>query len=155
MIAFNKILCPTDFSPPSFEALKTAIDLARHFAGELWVMHVIPPVPPPAPVTDASFGMSFDLPLYQQELADSSEKALKDVMEHRVPPDVIAHPVLASGDPPREIIRAAEDQEIDLIVIATHGLTGWGRLLFGSVAEKVVRLAHCPVLTIKAPPDEG
>jgi nucleotide-binding universal stress UspA family protein len=71
-----------------------------------------------------------------------------------VPPDVIAHPVLASGDPPREIIRAAEDQKIDLIVIATHGHTGWGRLLFGSVAEKVVRLAPCPVLTIKAPPAE-
>jgi nucleotide-binding universal stress UspA family protein len=155
MIAFRHILCPTDFSPPSFQALETAVDLARYFSAELWVMHVIAPAPPPAPVADASFGLSFDLPLFQQELAASSEKALKDLMEQKIPKEVSAHPVLASGDPAREIIREAEDQSIDLIVIATHGLTGWGRLLFGSVAEKVVRLAPCPVLTIKGPRPEA
>jgi nucleotide-binding universal stress UspA family protein len=106
-------------------------------------------------VADASFGLSFDLPLFQQELAASSEKALKDLMEQKIPKEVSAHSVLASGDPAREIIREAEDQSIDLIVIATHGLTGWGRLLFGSVAEKVVRLAPCPVLTIKGPRPEA
>jgi nucleotide-binding universal stress UspA family protein len=155
VIAFKKILCPTDFSPPSLEALKRAIDLAGHFAAELWVVHVIPPVPPPAPVSDATFGLSFDLPLYQQELSASSETALKELLERQVPPGLSAHPVLASGDPAQEIIRTAEDQKIDLIVIATHGHTGWGRLIFGSVAEKVVRLAPCPVLTIKEPQAQG
>lgn len=151
MITFKKILCPTDFSQPALEALKTAVDLARHFTAELWVMHVIPPVPPPAPVADTSFGLSFDLPLYQQELTASSEKALSDLMAQQVPEELGAHPLLAPGDPAQEIIRAAEDQAIELIVIATHGHTGWGRLIFGSVTEKVVRLAPCPVLTIKGP----
>jgi nucleotide-binding universal stress UspA family protein len=151
VLIVNKILCPTDFSQPSYEALKIAVEVAKHFGAELWVMHVVPPVPPPASVTDTTFAPNFDLPLYQQELAASSEKALKDLLEQKVPQEVGAHPVMATGDPAREIIRAAEEQTVDLIVIATHGHTGWGRLLFGSVAEKVVRLAPCPVLTIKAP----
>jgi nucleotide-binding universal stress UspA family protein len=150
VIAFKKILCPTDFSQPSFEALKTAADLAQHFGAELWVMHVIPLVPPPTPAVDSTFGMSFDLPLYQQELAASSEKSLKDLVQQRVPQGLNAHAVSIPGDPAQEIIRTAEDQKVDLIVIATHGHTGWGRFIFGSVAEKVVRLAPCPVLTIKA-----
>ncbi len=155
MIVFKKILCPTDFSQPSLEALKAAADLAQHFGGELWVMHVILPIPPPTPVADSTFGLSLNLPLYQQELAASSEKALKDLMEQRLPQGLTAHAVLASGDPAQEIIRTAEDQQVDLIVIATHGHTGWGHFIFGSVAEKVVRLAPCPVLTIKAHQPEG
>ncbi len=150
MLAVNRILCPTDFSPPSYEALKVAVEVAQHFGAELWVMHVIPPLPPPAPVADSTYVPSFDLPLYQQELTATSENALKAVMAERVPPGLTAHPLLTPGDPAREIILAAEEQKVDLIVIATHGHTGWGRLIFGSVAEKVVRLAPCPVLTIKA-----
>ena len=155
VLAVKKILCPTDFSQPSYEALKIAVEVTQHFGAELWVMHVVPPVPPPAPVTDTTFVPSFDLPLYQQELATSSEQALKAVLAERVPQGLTAHPVLTPGDPAREIIRTAEDNQVDLIIIATHGHTGWGRLIFGSVAEKVVRLAPCPVLTIKARPVEG
>jgi nucleotide-binding universal stress UspA family protein len=154
MLSVKKILCPTDFSLPSYEALKIAVEIAQHFGAELWVMHVIPPLPSPVPVADSTFVPSFDLPLYQQELTSSSENALKAVIAERVPPGLTAHPVLTPGDPAQEIILAAEEQKIDLIVIATHGHTGWGRLLFGSVAEKVVRLAPCPVLTIKAPQAE-
>ena len=151
MLVVNKILCPTDFSQPSYEALKIAVEVAKHFGAALWLMHVVPPVPPPAPVSDTTFLPNFDMSLYQQELAAASEKALKDLLEQKIPQDVGAHPLLTTGDPAREIIRTAEEQQFDLIVIATHGHTGWGRLLFGSVAEKVVRLAPCPVLTIKAP----
>lgn len=154
MLAVKKILCPTDFSQPSYEALKVAVEVAQHFGAELYVMHVVPPLPPPVPVADSAFVPSFDLPLYQQELTTSSENALKAVIAERVPSDVVAHPLLTTGDPAREIILAAEEQKVDLIIIATHGHTGWGRLLFGSVAEKVVRLAPCPVLTIKAHPTE-
>lgn len=155
MLAVKKILCPTDFSPPSYEALKLAVKVAQHFDAELWVMHVIPPIPLPAPVGDTPFVPGFDLPLYEQELRASSEKALQDVIAARIPPTLGAHAVLAPGDPAREIIRAAEEEKVDLIVIATHGHTGWGRVIFGSVAERVVRLAPCPVLTIKAPPGEA
>ena len=57
--------------------------------------------------------------------------------------------VIRYGDASREIVRIAREEEADVIVIATHGLTGWRHLVFGSVAEKVVRLAECPVLTIR------
>jgi len=146
----KKILCPTDFSPPSYKALKVAVEVARHFDAGLWVIHVIPPMPPPAPVADATFAPTFDLPLYQQEMTTSSEQALKALLAEHIPAGLTAHPVIVSGDPAREIIHMAEAQNVDLIIIATHGHTGWGRLIFGSVAEKVVRLAPCPVLTIKA-----
>jgi nucleotide-binding universal stress UspA family protein len=155
VINLKKILCPTDFSQPSYEALKIAAAVARYFGAELMVLHVIPPAPPPAPVADATFVPTFDLPLYQEEMFASSEKALQDLVAQRVPQDVTAQALLLPGDPAREIIRAAEEQAVDLIIIATHGHTGWGRLVFGSVAEKVVRLAPCPVLTIKAHQPEG
>ncbi|MDI6853119.1 MAG: universal stress protein [Deltaproteobacteria bacterium] len=150
MLAVKRILCPTDFSQPSYEALKVAGEVARHFGAELWVMHVIPPIPSPGPVTEATFAPGFDLPLYQQELVGSSEKALQAVIKERVPPDLAVQSVLTPGDPAQEIIRTAQEHQIDLIIIATHGHTGWGRFIFGSVAEKVVRLASCPVLTLKA-----
>ena len=149
MLAVKQILCPTDFSPPSYEALRVAGEVAQHFGAELWVMHVVPPLPPPTPATETTFVPTFDLPLYQQELAESSEKALQAAIKERLPQGLVVHTVLTFGDPAQEIIRTAEERRIDLIVIATHGHTGWGRFIFGSVAEKVVRLALCPVLTLK------
>jgi nucleotide-binding universal stress UspA family protein len=62
---------------------------------------------------------------------------------------------VTTGEAAPEILRMAQKEQVDLIVIATHGLTGWRRLVFGSVAEKVVRQASCPVLTIVAPPGAG
>ncbi|HUV14514.1 MAG TPA: universal stress protein, partial [Acidobacteriota bacterium] len=59
--------------------------------------------------------------------------------------------MVSYGDPAKEIVRIAEEESVDLIVIATHGLTGWQHLVFGSVAEKVVRTAKCPVLTVRCP----
>ncbi len=61
--------------------------------------------------------------------------------------------LVTTGEPAPEILRIAAEEHVDLIVIASHGLTGWRRLVFGSVAEKVVRQAPCPVLTIAAPPE--
>ena len=58
---------------------------------------------------------------------------------------------MSHGDPAKEIVRIAIDENIDMIVIATHGLTGWQHIVFGSVAEKVVRFAECPVLTVRGP----
>ena len=155
MLPFKKILCPTDFSEPALTALKRAEEMARHFGAELIVAHVVPPVPGPHQFPDPGANFNFDLPLYQQELANHAEKLLKDLVSHQVSPEVRTRDRVTTGEAGAEILRIAQKEQADLIVIASHGLTGWRRLVFGSVAEKVVRQATCPVLTIVAPPEAG
>lgn len=155
MLPYKKILCPTDFSDPSFTALKAAEELARHFSAQLLVVHVSPPVPLPYPFPDPGVASSFDAPLYQQELVKFAENTLKEAVSQRVSPEVPVRTMVVIGDAPTEILRLAGEEHPDLIVIATHGLTGWRHLVFGSVAEKVVRHSPCPVLTIVAPHAEG
>lgn len=155
MLPFQKILCPTDFSEPALTALKRAEELARHFGAEIIVAHVIPPVPGPHSFPDPQANFNFDLPLYQQELAIHAEKVLKELVSHQVSPEVRTRDLVTTGEAAPEILRVARQEHVDLIVIASHGLTGWRRLVFGSVAEKVVRQAPCPVLTIMAPPGAG
>jgi nucleotide-binding universal stress UspA family protein len=151
MLPFKRILCPTDFSKPAAAALKSAEEVCRHFGAELLVAHVIPPVPGPHSYQDPPVASSFDVPLYQQELAIYAEKILKDLVSHQVSPEVRTRDLVTTGEAAPEILRIADKEQVDLIVIASHGLTGWRRLVFGSVAEKVVRQAPCPVLTIVAP----
>jgi nucleotide-binding universal stress UspA family protein len=151
LLPFKKILCPTDFSEPSYDALKAAGEMALHFGAELVVIHVIPPVPVQYPYPDPPVASSFDVALYQQELAISAENALKGVVAQRVSPKVRTLATVVTGDPAGEIVGKAQDENADLVIIATHGLTGWRHLVFGSVAEKVVRTAACPVLTIREP----
>jgi nucleotide-binding universal stress UspA family protein len=150
MLPFKKILCPTDFSEPAFVALKRAEELARHFSAELIVAHVIPPLPGPHSFPDPQADFTFDVPLYQQELAIKAEQMLKDLVSHH---KVGTRDLVTTGDAAPEILRIAQQEHVDLIVIASHGLAGWRRLVFGSVTEKVVRQATCPVLTIVAPPE--
>jgi nucleotide-binding universal stress UspA family protein len=150
MLPFKRILCPTDFSEPAFNALKHAEELARHFAAELIVVHVIPPLPVPHSFPDPGADFNFDVPLFQQELAIKAEQMLKDLVSHH---KVGTRIVVATGEAAPEILRMAHQEHVDLIVIASHGMAGWQRLVFGSVAEKVVRQATCPVLTIVAPPE--
>jgi nucleotide-binding universal stress UspA family protein len=151
MLPFKRIVCPTDFSEPALTALKGAAELARHFGAELIVVHVIPPVPGPLVAADPPVATGFDVALYQQELAGYAEKMLKELVSHLVSPEVRTRDRVTTGEAAPEILRAAAQERADLIVIATHGLTGWRHLVFGSVAEKVVRQAPCPVLTITAP----
>jgi universal stress protein A len=155
MLPFRKILCPTDFSDPALVALQRAEELARHFAAELLVLHVIPEVPGPHAYSDPPVATSFDVALYEQELTVYAENLLKELVSHQVSPEVRTRDLVTSGLAAPEILRVATQEHVDLIVIASHGETGWRRLVFGSVAEKVVRHAPCPVLTITSPPEEG
>lgn len=148
MLPFKKILWPTDFSEPSMAALKAADEMAHHFFAELHLVHVVPPVPvvvhpPGAPTT-------FNTDEYERQLEDAGRTALKDLAQKKVSKDLKVHQHVARGQPADEIARIAEETGVDLIVIATHGTTGWRRLVFGSVAGKVVQAAKCPVLTIRA-----
>jgi nucleotide-binding universal stress UspA family protein len=147
MVPFKKILSPTDFSDLSYEAMKAANELALHFSAELYVVHVVPPIPTanvPAPKTPSRL----HVPSYRQELEESSKKSLDEIVKQQISKEVRAHPIVVEGDASYQIVRIAEEENVDLIVMATHGETGWRRLVIGSVAEKVGRLARCAVLTI-------
>lgn len=144
MLPFKKILYPTDFSEASYEALKAANELALHFSAELCLVHVVSPVVQTSP----DFAPSV-LPL--QKMEASAENSLQEVIKQRVPKELQVRQIVVLGRAADEIIRISEEEKVDLIVIATHGQTGWRHMVFGSVAEKVVRLAPCPVLTVRAP----
>ena len=149
MLPIKRILWPTDFSEPSYRALEAANELAAHFSAELILLHVVPPVPvvPASPEP-----MGFDIPSYQLEMEAFAKDSLLQVVEERISADVKHRSLVVLGDPAGEIVQAAAEQGADIIVTATHGLTGWRRFIFGSVAEKVIRLAPCPVLSMQAPP---
>lgn len=148
MLPFKKILYPTDFSEASYEALKAANELALHFSTELYLVHVLSLVP----IAEASayYPGATDSSVLE-EMKTSAKNSLQEIVEQRVPKELHTHQIVELGGAADEIIRIGEEEKVDLIVIATHGQTGWRHLVFGSVAEKVVRLAQCPVLTIRAP----
>ncbi|GAB4334553.1 MAG: universal stress protein [Candidatus Abyssubacteria bacterium] len=153
MLPFKKILWPTDFSEASYAALEPAKELAEHFSAELCILHVVAPIPTatvPAPVAPATF----NVPMYQKELQESSEKTLRELVEQKFPKGMRIRALVKQGSAAYEIVQVAGDEGVNLIVIATHGQTGWRRIMFGSVAEKVVRMARTAVLTVPAPSRE-
>jgi universal stress protein A len=121
------------------------VTLAQHFGAELRLLHVVPVLPPLPP--DPSY--VFELPEYERYLHADAEKNLRTLKAELSAKSIRVSTFVAHGNAAEEIVRAAATQKADMIVIATHGATGWQHLLFGSVAEKVVRLASCPVLTIR------
>jgi universal stress protein A len=153
MLPFKRILCPTDFSEPSFEALKAAQELALHFSAELYLVHVVAPVPRVS-VTEAPDvrGNPHDLniPLHMERLEKEAQDRLKKVAAERLSKDLRVQQIVVHGRAADEIVKVAQE-EVDLIVLATDGETGWGHFPFGSVAERVVRTAGHPVLTLRTP----
>ncbi len=147
MELYKKILCPIDFSNISLHALNTATELVRQFGGELLVLHVVAPW-----VTAPDFATLTIPPMLPSDDERKAEALddLQGIVAEKTPLDVPVHCQVRLGDAAEEIVAAAADA--DLVVISTHGLTGWRHLLFGSVAECVVRTAPCPVLTLRATP---
>lgn len=137
----KKILFPTDFSTPSDAALAHATALARDTGATMVIVHVEEP-----PVVYGTGEMYYGIP-------NPDTEALKKMLEAVVPTDsdVKYEHHLVTGDPATEIVRLAEEEGVDLIVMGTHGRTGLKRLLMGSVAEAIVRRAPCPVFTYKEP----
>jgi len=145
MLPFQKVLCPTDFSAPSEAGIAAALELARYFGATLYLVNVVPALPAPVPDRD----YTFRVPEYEAALHASAHEKLERVAERLRAEGVPVESAIGHGDPGREITRIASESAADLIVIATHGETGWRHALFGSVAEKVVRLASSPVLTVR------
>jgi universal stress protein A len=145
MLTIKKILCPTDFSEASLKGLEYAADLAALFQAEIKVLYVLP-ILPPAPMDP---NISFEVPEFERLVHKDSELKLQAIVDTKIPKTIKATAYVGHGSPAKEIIRVAEEEKTDLIVIATHGHSGWHHLVLGSVAEKVIRLAHCPVFAYR------
>jgi universal stress protein A len=152
MLLFKRILCPTDFSEPSYKALKAADELAKEFRSELILLHVLSPIQafpaasgfgPSMPVSGAYLPEDF-----MRTLEKHATESLEMTVKEKVSGEVKSKSVLLNGIPAEEIVRYAEESNSSVIIMGTHGFTGWRHMLLGSVAEKVVRMALCPVLTI-------
>lgn len=138
------IVVPIDFSNSSMESLDVAKELAKQYGSEISLIHVVPVIPR---LPDAV--SIFDEGKYEKELIQRAEQRLAELVKQLQQAGVRASSKVGlANDAATEIVR---DSELaDLIVIATHGMTGWRGLTFGSVAEKVVRTASCPVLVLRA-----
>ena len=147
MLPLKKILCPSDFSETAQKALDEAVELALLVKAELVIVHVVP-VLPPAP---SDPNVSFAVPEYERALHHEAEQRLHAMAAEISGKGLTVHTAVGHGDAGTEIVRIAREEGVDLIVIGTHGTTGWQHVLFGSVAEKVVRLAQRRVLVIPAP----
>jgi len=145
MLPIRTVLHPTDFSEHSDYAFRLASSLARDYGARVIVLHVLerpvltytgvmtaPPPPPPSA---------------------EQRQAVQEQLHRIKPPDVaiVLEHLLEEGDPATAILQVAQDRQCELIVMGSHGRTGLGRLLMGSVAEQVLRKASCPVLTVKTP----
>jgi len=155
MLPLRKILCPTDFSRPSYQALASAAELALHFDADLVVVTVIPPRARPLATADGLGTPGVPESTDTVDLEQRTEMRLAEAVRTHVADEVRVRLVVAMGDPAEEILAAADRESVDALVIATHGRTGWRRFLFGSVAERVVRHSLCPVLTIREPGEHG
>ena len=143
MLTIRAILVAADFSGCSEDAFRVACALARDYRARLIVLHVA--TPPPF-ITPGELQRALQRPDgYRAEL----EGRLRLVYAVDSPASVEYR--VHDGDPAVEILGVAREAACDLIVMGTHGRTGLGRLLMGSVAEQVVRKAPCPVLTVKVP----
>jgi nucleotide-binding universal stress UspA family protein len=145
MTPFQNILVPTDFSPHADEAIRAAADLARRYAGAITLVYVYEPVAQSLPNEHVLYS-----PLQMQELVGVFERRLASAKVHALEagaPRVETRLMVGPAAP--EIVELAQRGGFDLIVMGTHGRTGFSRLLVGSVAERVVRTALCPVLTVR------
>lgn len=143
--ATERILVPIDFSDPSKQALRYALELANTYQARLQLLHVVEETLHPAFYVTGKSSIFEFIP----DIKDKSKESLERLVEEVAGKDVDADFFVVEGRAARDITKFARENDSDLIVISTHGLTGIEHLLVGSVTEKVVRMASCPVFTVK------
>jgi nucleotide-binding universal stress UspA family protein len=142
---WKRILCPVDFSETARAAMETAIELAEKFGAEVVLVHAYP-----IPGYTFPDGSAVASSRMLQDLADEAARHLEEWRQLAVKGGAQRVSVeTAVGDPAGEIVRIAQDWKADLVVMGTHGRTGIEHALMGSIAERVVRRAKCPVLTVR------
>jgi nucleotide-binding universal stress UspA family protein len=146
----TKILVPIDFSPSSHSALDAATELAAKFHAEVFLLTVIPEFPNvslPDSITEAT--------VIERAKKEASERFAVSQSALSAKGVIVKSSVEVSNDVAGAILDAIEREEANLVVITTHGLSGWYPQVFGSIAEKVVKLAHCPTLLLRTPKPES
>ncbi len=143
----KKVLVPIDFSDYSKSSLKFAVNFVKKFNAELLLIYVVEPVIYPP---DFSMGQ-IAIPTVDLDMDKRAFEELDKLAKQEIPQELKVSTIVKTGKPFIEIIETAAAENIDLIIIATHGHTGVEHILFGSTAEKVVRKAPCPVLTLREP----
>jgi nucleotide-binding universal stress UspA family protein len=148
MFPFKKILCPTDFSEASYCGIKLGGEMATNHGSEVIVVNVHKPIPKlPKPRVEAS-EVTFDITAYEAEVIKDAEENLASISKSILNDDITPKLIVRMGRPAEEILKVAEEEDVDAICIATHGRTGLSHIVFGSVAQRVVRRAHCIVVTV-------
>ncbi len=149
MIELERILCPVDFTGATPYGLRPAVELATQYGAELSLLHVLNfPY-----LLVGSYTASFDLDHVYGEMEEEAGERLKTLVD-QLPAGPSVRSEVIRGTPLRVIVDQATELDVDLLVMPTHGRTGIDHLLSGSVAEKVLRLAPCPVLTVSPREDE-
>lgn len=145
MAKIKKILFPTDFSKSSDYALQYAISIATAFKAKLYILHVIEG----AHREDYFLVLTLTSEEIEKKLKEEAQKNLEKLVSKNLSQEIEFETSVKSGTPFVEIIRAAKQESIDLIVMSSHGKSGISEILIGSVAERVMRKAPCPVLVVK------
>ncbi|WP_049985429.1 universal stress protein [Halobellus rufus] len=143
---YDSILVPTDGSPASEGAVGHAIELAKQYGSTLHALYVVD--------TGAYSAMEVGSDIVVEALREEGEQAVARVAEEAEAAGVDVETAVETGIAHRSITEYVDDEGIDLVVMGTHGRTGVGRFLLGSVAEKVVRTADAPVMTVRSETEE-
>ena len=143
MLTLRTVLCPTDFSDVSARAETYAAALARHYDASLHLLHVDPPMPVMAPYGE----IPVDARMFEEQ-REVAEAELVKAGERARAGGLTVETTMKGGHPAREILALADRAQADMLVIGTHGRGGVEHLLLGSVAEKIMRKAACPVLVV-------
>ena len=148
-VAPTRILVPIDFSPSSHAALDAAAELAEKFHAELFLLNVIPAFPNfslPDTLTENAV-----IERARQEADDRFALSQSSLGKKGI---IVKSSVEVNNDVAGAILEAIERENADLVVITTHGLSGWYPQVFGSIAEKIVKLAHVPLFLLRTPKPE-
>ena len=149
-MAYSHLLAPTDMSEPSFVALRSAVELAQRFEAKLTLLHVVVSAASPENI-DWRDATKMQIGLADRETIESEKDALEALAAQHVPDGMKCNTEVLYGEAAEEIVGLAKSERVDLIVMATHGRTGWRRLIYGSVTQEVLKEIPCPVLCIPRP----
>jgi universal stress protein A len=151
MVKVAKILCPVDFSDTSRHAFDYAVLLAGRCRAELVVLHVMEEAP-----LATAYGAMPEAGMSEVEVVQRTAQQQLEELTAAAGSEATIRLELARGQTHKVILRQAEENSFDMIVMGTHGRRGLNRALFGSVTERVIRRAHCPVLIVRLPesPDQ-
>lgn len=141
VLKLKKILVPLDFSDTSEKALQYAVAFAKQFGSKITLLHVIEPLPYPGDLTY--------LPLGEVIPCEPAKARLREIAQKAIDPELLEQTLVRIGLPFEIITAVAQQEKADLIIITTNGRTGLKRVFLGSTAERVVRHAQCPVLTVR------